>query len=120
MFATTRCGRSSSSPTWSVRRHSHRCRIPYDPFIALLNSPVWTDRNKSSLALDDLSAARDPKLLEALRRDALTSLVEMARWKSEGHATPSLRILARIAGLPEEAVKISDRERIITAAMGRQ
>jgi hypothetical protein len=86
----------------------------------LLNSPVWTDRNKSSLALLELSAARDPKLLEALRRDALTSLVEMARWKSDGHATPALMILARLAGLPDEAVKISDRERIISAAMGRQ
>ena len=95
-------------------------QIPYAPFIALLNSPVWTDRNKSSLALLNLSAARDPKLLEALRREALTSLVEMARWKSEGHATSALMILARLAGLPDEAVKIGDRERIISAAMGRQ
>ena len=95
-------------------------QIPYDPFIALLNSPVWTDRNKSSFALLGLSAARDPKLLEALRRQALTSLVEMARWKSEGHATAALTILARIAGQPDEAAKPGDRERIISAALGRQ
>ena len=81
---------------------------------------MWTDRNKSSLALLDLSAARDPKLLEALRREALTSLVEMARWKSEGHATAALTILARIAGQPDEAAKPGDRERIISAALGRQ
>ena len=44
----------------------------------------------------------------------------MARWKSEGHATAALTILARIAGQPDEAAKPGDRERIISAALGRQ
>jgi len=93
--------------------------VPYDPFIARLNSLVWTDRNKSSWALLELSASRDPKLFEALRRDALPSLIEMARWKSVGHATDSLWILGRMGGMSDEtidlALKVGDRERIITA-----
>jgi hypothetical protein len=94
--------------------------VPYDPFVARVNSLVWTDRNKSSLALMELTASRDPKLLEALRRNALPSLVEMARWKSPGHAMPSLLILARMSGMSDEAIdqalKAGDSERIIAAA----
>jgi hypothetical protein len=94
--------------------------VPYDPFIARLNSLVWTDRNKSSLALMELTASRDPKLFEALRRDALPSLIEMARWKSLGHSTPSLWILGRMGGMSDEAIdlalKVRDRERIIAGA----
>lgn len=78
--------------------------VPYEPFIARLNSLEWTDRNKSSLALMELSASRDPKLVEALRRDALPSLIEMARWKSIGHSTASLWILGRMGGMSDEAI----------------
>jgi len=52
----------------------------------MLNSIEWTDRNKSSLALYRLTENRDPKVLTILRRKALRSLVEMARWKTLGHA----------------------------------
>jgi hypothetical protein len=96
-------------------------RIPYDPFIGLLNSPVWTDRNKSSLALMALSERRDPELLAKLRRIAIPALVEMARWHSEGHAMPSLLILGRIGGQPDDATQAAwrrgDREVIISAAL---
>ena len=40
--------------------------MPYEPFVDLLNSPVWTDRNKSSIALMDISSTRDPRLLSLL------------------------------------------------------
>jgi hypothetical protein len=40
-----------------------RPRIPSEPFIALLKSLVWSDRNKASGALLGLSANRDPGLL---------------------------------------------------------
>ena len=78
-------------------------RIPYQPFIALLNSPVWSDRNKASGALMALTQERDPELLGALQRQAVTALVEMARWKSEGHAQAAFFILARIAGYSDDA-----------------
>jgi hypothetical protein len=38
-------------------------RIPPEPFLALLNSPIWSDRNKASAALMALTARRDPGLL---------------------------------------------------------
>lgn len=100
--------------------------IPYEGFVALLNSPVWTDRNKASLALLRLSERREPRLLEQLRREALVPLVEMARWKSPGHAMPALMILGRIAGLSDEvaasasASPLAEREAVIKAALDRK
>jgi hypothetical protein len=98
-----------------------RVRVPYDPFIALLRSPVWTDRNKASFALVELSERRAPVLLAKLRQEAMTPLVEMARWKSEGHAMPALMILGRIAGKSDEATGSAwargEREAVIAAAL---
>jgi len=95
-------------------------RIPYEPFIELLNSPVWTDRNKSSLAMMELSESRDSTLLAELKRETLPSLIDMARWRSEGHAIAAFLILGRIAGMSDESVKTAwdrgERERVIDAA----
>jgi hypothetical protein len=99
-------------------------RIPIEPFVGLLNSPVWTDRNKASLALLQLSARRNPELLATLRNQAMESLVEMARWKSKGHATPALMILGRIGGWSDEnvlaAAERGEREGVINAALNRR
>jgi hypothetical protein len=85
-------------------------RVPVEPFLELLNSPVWSDRNKASLALWALSARRDPELLARLRKEALTPLVEMARWRSAGHAVAAFGILGRIAGYSDEAARdLGDR-----------
>jgi hypothetical protein len=65
--------------------------VPPEPFVDLLNSPFWTDRNKAVFTLVALSQTHDPALLTALRNRALTSLVEMARWKSRMHAVSFLR-----------------------------
>jgi len=96
-------------------------RVPYEPFIALLNSPVWTDRNKASLALMGISERRDPALLTKLRREAVTPLVEIARWKSKGHALPALLILGRISGQSDGAVEAAwtrgEQEVIINAVL---
>jgi hypothetical protein len=98
-----------------------RLQIPWRPFIEFLTSPVWSDRNKASGALMTLSASRDPALLEMLRRDALVPLVEMARWKSAGHAYAAFIILARIAGYSDESANDhwsrGDREIVIKAAL---
>lgn len=96
-------------------------RVPYEPFIALLTSPVWTDRNKASLALMGISERRDPALLAKLRREAVTQLVEIARWKSKGHALPALLILGRISGQSDDAVEAAwtrgEQEVIINAVL---
>ena len=80
-------------------------RIPYQPFIALLNSPVWSDRNKASGALMALSKGRNPELFATLRGEAMAPLVEMARWKSEGHAMAAFVILGRVAGYSDDAIQ---------------
>jgi hypothetical protein len=96
-------------------------RIPAEPFMDFLNSPVWSDRNKASAALMALSASRDPGLLATLRKGALTPLVEMARWKSAGHALFAFTILGRIAGYSDDAARSlwerGDREVVIEAAI---
>jgi hypothetical protein len=121
---------ASRDPSESVRNNAVRAlvvmasaesvtvKVPPGPLVALLQSPVWTDRNKSSLALMELTASRDPELLAALR-PARTALVEMARWKSLGHAGAALTILGRMAGLTEQEIGTvwngGDREKIIRA-----
>ena len=99
-------------------------RIPSGPFIGFLNSLVWSDRNKASGALMALTARRDQRLLAELRESALTPLVEMARWKSAGHAFPAFVILARTAGYSDEVAAgywdRGDREVIIQAAIARR
>jgi len=96
-------------------------RIPAEPFINLLNSPAWTDRNKASLALQALSAGRDPKVLGELRKSAIQPLVEMARWRNAGHALPAFWILARLAGHSDEAAQRfwdqGNRDAVIEAVM---
>ena len=98
-----------------------RLRVPMYPFIALLNSPIWTDRNKASSALMPLSASRDPALFERLRRNSLDSLVNMACWKSAGHAQPALRILGRMGGMREDEIDDAfardDRRRVLESVL---
>jgi hypothetical protein len=93
--------------------------VPAEPFIRLIGSPIWTDRNKGSAALAELTASHNPSLLDALSRPAIhASLVEMARWTSAGHALAAFMILGRIDGLSDEDLHAAwnrgDRESVIT------
>lgn len=91
-----------------------------DPFVDLLNSPFWTDRNKAAFALTELTRKRETHLLALLRERAMPSLVEMARWKSREHARMALVIVGRLAGLTEDAITkaiaSNDRDVLISAA----
>jgi HEAT repeat protein len=97
-------------------------RIPAAAFLAFLNSPIWSDRNKAALALATLSARRDKSVLREIRESALVPLAEMARWKSTGHAQTAFMILARVAGYSDEAATAlwdqGKREVVIQAAIG--
>ena len=91
------------------------------PFIALLFSGKWTDRNKSSLLLFRLTENRDSKLLATLREKAMQPLIEGASWTGDpGHSDPFLVILGRIAGIPndklQKLVDAHDTAAIIGAA----
>lgn len=78
--------------------------IPGECFVDLLNSGIWTDRNKSVALLAALTRERDARLLSCLREQALTSLVDMARWSNRGHADNARLLLGRIAGIDEKTL----------------
>lgn len=80
-------------------------QIPSADFVEMLNSGVWTDRNKAGLLLGVLSMQREPSLLSQLRSRALDSLIEMARWRDPGHASDARMILGRVAGIDEKRLQ---------------
>ncbi|HET6841433.1 MAG TPA: HEAT repeat domain-containing protein [Candidatus Angelobacter sp.] len=103
---------ASSSPTMAGK-------IPAAGFINMLNSGTWTDRNKGSAVLMDLSRSRDPGLLTELRARAMPGLIEIAHWDT-GHAM-TRSILGRLAGMSEENInkmgdQLDDVENLINAA----
>ena len=75
------------SPTWMIE---------------MLNSLVWTDRNNAAVALVTLTESREPRVLEQLGERALSSIIEMARWKHLPHALPAYILAGRLARLTEE------------------
>jgi hypothetical protein len=95
--------------------------IPREPFIAMLNSVAWTDLNKSAFALFELTGNHDSEFLLQLRQKAVPALLDMARWKSTGHAHDAFFLLGRIEGMPEEEIQKAwdkgDRQTIITKAL---
>ncbi|MDQ2669009.1 MAG: hypothetical protein M3Y31_00115 [Gemmatimonadota bacterium] len=96
--------------------------VPHEPFISMLRSPTWTDRNKAAFALVRLTESRDSTLLATLEREVLPDLLQMARWHSPGHALPAVLILGRIAGMDDgetfEALQKGEREAVLRAAEG--
>jgi hypothetical protein len=94
--------------------------VPYEPFIDLLNSIAWTDRNKASLALMQLTEKRDPALLTALKTRAFDSIVDIAEWTNPGHSMAGIMMLGRIAGMPDAETyamfEKGEKAKIIAAA----
>lgn len=107
----------------SSRSGADDAPIPARPFIAMLNSRTWEDRNKAGLLLSALVARTDRDDLAEIRRTSMNSLVEMARWHDPGHADPYRMLLGRLAGLDEARVKelvaAGEVEKIIAAAKRR-
>jgi hypothetical protein len=78
-------------------------KLSVEPVEALLLSGVWSDRNKASLLLDQLTASRDPAMLRELHTTSLDAIIEGASWHGDpGHAGAFVILLGRIAKLPEE------------------
>ena len=94
--------------------------VPYEPFVDLLNSLAWTDRNKASLALMQLTEKREPALMSALKARAFDSLVDIAQWTNPGHSMAGIMILGRMAGLPDQETiamfERGEKDKIIAAA----
>ena len=95
-------------------------RVSPTPFVDMLNSLVWTDRNKASFALLQLTARRDTALLALLRAQALPSLVDIASWRSAGHAYAGFMILGRVEGMSDDTLaqawKKADRSAVLDSA----
>jgi hypothetical protein len=100
-----------------------RIKIPAQPFIEMLNSIIWTDRNKSSAVLLQLTDGRDAAVLSSLRQHALQSLIEMSRWKSKGHAGAAFFILGRVGNLSDDEIQklwdSGDRQLLIETVLKR-
>ena len=81
-----------------------KINIPAGPFIKMMNSIVWTDRNKGATVLMRLCESRDQKLLDEIKEKALPSIIEMAKWKDRGHAFFSFMILGHMAGMDPDSL----------------
>jgi len=79
--------------------------IPVEAFIPMLNSGTWSDRNKATLLMECVTRSRDAAVLRKLRAGAADSLIEMARWRSMGHAFSARVLLGRIAGIEEDPLR---------------
>ena len=70
--------------------------IDPSPFIDMLNSLIWTDRNKATAVLLALTEKRAPEILKELRARAVPALTEMAGWK-DVHSEDAKQLLERIS-----------------------
>jgi len=78
--------------------------IDTKPFIKLMNSISWTDRNKSSLVLLSLTQTRKPEIMRELKSTALKSIIDMAGWRNFGHSLPGYILLGRLVGWSEQVI----------------
>jgi hypothetical protein len=110
--------RAASDPDDEVRNNATRAlgvlmrsnaalasEIAPDTFIDMLNSGIWTDRNKGTALLMQLTTERNSDLLAKIRSVAVDSLVEMALWRRTSHAYSARIVLGRVAGLPEDGLE---------------
>jgi hypothetical protein len=74
-------------------------------FVELMNSVVWSDRHNASLALLALTERHNPEALDLIRSRALTSVLEMARWRDLRNALPGFILAGRLAGMDEKAIQ---------------
>lgn len=90
-------------------------------FIETLNSLSFTDRMQALAVLQILTDDRGESAIEQMRDRALTSLVEMARWKSLEHALPAFVLVGRLTPLDDARVQDAwtrgDRESVIAQAL---
>jgi len=70
-------------------------QIPPDPFIELVRSGVWSDRNKGSIALMMLVQSAPPEVLRRIKAEAGDALAEIAAWP-ENWAFAAKAVLAKL------------------------
>ena len=104
---------AASDPDSDVRNNAVRALMelaakpmPIDPqpFVAMLFSGRWTDRNKASGLLERVTEKGNADVLTVLRHEAMEPLIEGASWDA-GHSFAFKALLSRCLGLPLEAVE---------------
>jgi hypothetical protein len=75
------------SPTWAIQ---------------LLHSVVLSDRVESVKLLLTLTDHGAPAVLDQIRENALSDVIEMARWKTASHALPPFLLAGRLAGMTDQ------------------
>jgi len=80
-------------------------KVPTTWFVEMLHSVHFMDRNKATLALLNFTEKRDEGTLQNIRESATQPLLEMAHWRSMGHALPAFILLGRAAGMKEEDIQ---------------
>ena len=94
--------------------------VPAAPFVELLYSGTWTDRNKAAGALVGLTHGRDASVFAAIQAQGLEPLAEIARWGSDGHAYGAKWILGRLAGLDETTIgRRAGESSFVDSCLGR-
>jgi hypothetical protein len=92
-------------------------RISSTWFVEMLNSIVLSDRLKAAEALVNLTDQDAAGTLEQIRDRALSSVIEMARWKSLRYALPAFFLAGRMAGMPDQQIQDAwtrgEREQVI-------
>lgn len=78
--------------------------IPVKPFTKMMNSIVWTDRNKGSAVLLSLTEKKDEAIIKEIKEQALIAICQMANWKNPGHAMMGYLLLGRITGYNDEEI----------------
>jgi hypothetical protein len=81
---------------WAATQ-GRRIEIDPQPFLSLLGSLEWSDRNKG-LALLTLRGLDADTVPTDQREELLASLAEMAQWQTMGHCLPAALLLGRLAG----------------------
>ena len=95
----------SAIATLAALRPELEIRISPTWYVEMLNSIVWTDRNKAVMELLNLTESRQENVLSLIRERALPSLAEMARWRSLKHALGPYILLGRVAGMSEKQIQ---------------
>jgi len=90
-------------------------------FVEMLNSLALSDRQQATEALVILTDAGAGPALDLMRERALSTLIEMARWKTLRYALPAFLLVGRIAGVPDTELhqqwQSGDRETAIRLAL---
>jgi len=97
---------------YSTAHPELRIHIDPEPFVEMLNSVVWTDLNKGLMVLTQLTTGREPNLMKFIGEHARLALIDMCRWKNQGHSFQACLVLRRLEDMPDFS-GVDDRSEVL-------